>query len=54
MPKARERDKMKKCLQTAVVHYHPDSVDVEKEGKKWKVLSEEITKMFTQRYERYK
>lgn len=43
--------KMKKALQQAVIHYHPDTVDVEKHGKKWKVLCEEITKFCTQRYE---
>ena len=42
---------VKKLLQTAVVHYHPDRADPDKNGMKWKVLSQEITKYFTQRYE---
>ena len=45
---------MKKLYQKGVVHYHPDKVDVEKHGKKWKVLSEEITKFLTSHYESYK
>lgn len=49
-----EHDKLKKILQKAVVHYHPDKVDTEKHGKVWKVLSEEITKRLTRRYERMK
>ncbi|XP_046380640.2 uncharacterized protein LOC124151971 [Haliotis rufescens] len=35
----------------AVTHYHPDKVDVEKHGLKWKVLSGEITKLLTMSYE---
>ena len=42
--------KLKKLLRNAVIHYHPDRQDVEKHGKKWKVLAEEITKMLTNRY----
>ncbi|KAK3084872.1 hypothetical protein FSP39_020577 [Pinctada imbricata] len=49
-----EHDKTKKLLQKAVIHYHPDKVDTEKHGKVWKVLSEEITKILTRRYERMK
>lgn len=45
---------LKKVLQKAVVHYHPDRVDVEKFGKKRKVLCEEITKYLTRRYESFK
>lgn len=45
---------LKKILQRAVVHYHPDRVDVEKYGMKRKVLSEEITKYLTLRYEFFK
>ncbi|KAH3716913.1 hypothetical protein DPMN_059646 [Dreissena polymorpha] len=45
------RNKMKKSMQTAVIHYHPDSVDEKMHGKKWKVLCEEITKCCTRRYE---
>lgn len=57
LPKMTDQDsytKMKKTLQKAVIHYHPDSVDEEKHGKKWKVLCEEVTKYVTQRYERMK
>lgn len=57
VPKMTDPDshtKMKKTLQKAIIHYHPDSADEEKHGKKWKVLCEEITKYFTQRYERMK
>ncbi|KAK3092544.1 hypothetical protein FSP39_004187 [Pinctada imbricata] len=42
---------VKKLLQTAVVHYHPDRADPDKNGMKWKVLSEQITKYLTNRYE---
>ena len=49
-----EHDKKKKLLQKGVCHYHPDKVDTEKHGKTWKVLSEEITKILTRRYECYK
>ena len=49
-----EHDKRKKTLQKSVIHYHPDKCDVEKNGKEWKVLSEEITKMCTRRYEKLK
>ncbi|XP_052057822.1 uncharacterized protein LOC127698399 [Mytilus californianus] len=48
------RADLKKILQKAVVHYHPDRVDVEKHGMKRKVLSEEITKYLTLRYEFFK
>lgn len=54
-----EVDKMtrpakKKAFQKAVVYYHPDKVDVEKYGMKWKVLCGEITKILTGVYETYK
>ena len=45
---------LKKLLQKAIVHYHPDRIDVEKFGKKRKVLGEEITKYLTRRYESLK
>ncbi|XP_061188601.1 uncharacterized protein LOC133196757 [Saccostrea echinata] len=45
---------LKKTLQKAIIHYHPDKVDMEKHGKVWKVLSEEITKRLTRRYEAMK
>ncbi|XP_052812133.1 uncharacterized protein LOC128239523 isoform X2 [Mya arenaria] len=57
LPKQTESDrltKIKKTLQKAVVHYHPDSIDEKLEGQKWKVLSEEITKCLTRRYETMK
>ena len=38
-------------LQKAVIHYHPDKVDVEEHGMKWKVLVEEIEKVLTRKYE---
>ena len=49
-----EHRKLKSLLQKAVIAYHPDKVDEEKHGKKWKVLSEEITKLITQHYETMK
>ncbi|XP_057292718.1 uncharacterized protein LOC130621447 [Hydractinia symbiolongicarpus] len=48
------RTEMKQLFRTAVIHYHPDRVDAKKEGKKIKVLMEEIHKLLTQRYESYK
>ncbi|XP_067650439.1 uncharacterized protein [Haliotis asinina] len=45
---------LKKLYQKAITHYHPDKADVERDGKKWKVLSEEITKYLTQHYENMK
>ncbi|KAL8559222.1 hypothetical protein ACOMHN_040346 [Nucella lapillus] len=45
---------LKKLYQKAVIHYHPDKVDVEEHGKTWKVLSEEITKLLTSTYETLK
>lgn len=54
VPKDPEIIEWKKLYCKAIVHYHPDKVDVEKHGLKWKVLSEEITKLLTQHYERLK
>ena len=48
------KDKLKKLFQKAVINYHPDKQDVERFGMKWKVLSEEITKLLTNFYEVYK
>lgn len=48
------KEKLKKLFQKAVISYHPDKQDVKKFGMKWKVLSEEITKMLTNFYEVYK
>lgn len=44
----------KKLLIEALRVYHPDKVDENQYGKKWKVLCEEITKMVTVHYERIK
>ena len=49
-----KHDEKKKVLQKAVLHYHPDKINVEKDGRKWQVLCEEITKEFTRKYESYK
>jgi len=46
--------KMKKALQIAIQHYHPDKQDKEKHGRKWVVFCEEITKLLNGRYEAYK
>ena len=43
-------DMKKKSLQKAILHYHPDKVDVEAMGMRIKVLHEEITKVFTKHY----
>ncbi|KAK3715935.1 hypothetical protein QZH41_005274 [Actinostola sp. cb2023] len=40
-----------KILLKGLTAYHPDKVDTEKHGEKWKTLSEEITKMLTAHYE---
>jgi len=45
---------MKELFKKAVVHYHPDRSEPEVNGKKWKVLCEEICKLFTGRYECFK
>ncbi|XP_063423023.1 uncharacterized protein LOC134707306 [Mytilus trossulus] len=42
---------LKKILQKAIVHFHPDRVNADKHGKAWKVIAEEITKCLTRRYE---
>ena len=41
----------KPIFRNAVIHYHPDKCDVEKDGKKWKVLCEEIFKIIIGYYE---
>jgi len=46
--------KTKRALLTAIQHYHPDKQDEEQHGKKWAVLCEEITKLLTDHYGRYK
>ncbi|KAL3832489.1 hypothetical protein ACJMK2_024129 [Sinanodonta woodiana] len=54
--KAEESDLQVKyrCLQKAVIHYHPDRVNEATFGLKCKVLYEEITKCLTKRYEEVK
>lgn len=44
----------KKLLLKALAVFHPDKVDEKEHGMKWKVLSEEITKMITNYYENTK
>lgn len=44
----------KKFLLKALAVFHPDKVDDKEHGMKWKVLSEEITKMITHYYENTK
>lgn len=44
----------KKVLIKALAVFHPDKVDDKEHGMKWKVLSEEITKMITHYYENTK
>nr|XP_034304055.1 uncharacterized protein LOC105344738 [Crassostrea gigas] len=44
-------ENIKRALQKAVIHYHPDKSEPEKNGMKWKIMSEEITKYLTSRYE---
>ena len=41
----------KPIFKNAVIHYHPDKVNVEADGKRWKVLCEEIFKMLSSFYE---
>ena len=48
---ARGSKEYKKLLLKALAVYHPDKVDENVHGKKWKVLCEEITKMITFHYE---
>lgn len=44
----------KKLLVKALAVFHPDKVNEKEHGMKWKVLSEEITKMITHYYENTK
>jgi len=44
----------KKLLLKALAVFHPDKVDEKEHGMKWKVLSEEITKLITNYYENTK
>lgn len=41
---------IKKALCQAIHHYHPDKITVKEYGMKRKVLSEEITKRLTNKY----
>lgn len=45
---------MKSLFRNAVIHYHPDKVDVHKDGLAWKVLCEEISKRLSSKYEQLK
>lgn len=40
----------KKLLTKALILYHPDKVDENEHGKKWKILCEEITKMLNDHF----
>ncbi|XP_025112284.1 uncharacterized protein LOC112575017 [Pomacea canaliculata] len=46
-----DQEVLKKLYLKAVTHYHPDKVDEERDGAKWKVLCEEITKLLSQQYQ---
>ena len=48
-----ESDQIKKAIKTAILHYHPDKLS-DKLGRKWLVLSEEITKFLTNMYRLYR
>ena len=45
---------MKALLRNAIIHYHPDKIDIEKHGNAWKVLCEEISKYLSSKYETFK
>ncbi|XP_025112287.1 uncharacterized protein LOC112575020 [Pomacea canaliculata] len=45
---------LKKLYLKAVTHYHPDKVDEERDGAKWKVMCEEITKLLNKYYQFFK
>ena len=46
--------KISLLMKKAVVHYHPDRIDVDVDGAQLKVLNEEICKVLTQKYETFK
>ena len=46
-------DQIKKAIKTAIRHYHPDKLSKDL-GRKWLLLSEEITKCLTNMYRLYK
>jgi hypothetical protein len=41
-----ESNEWKPLFKNAVIHYHPDKVNVETDGKRWKVLCERSLKSF--------
>ena len=47
-------DNVRKLLAKAIVYYHPDKIDIDKFGMKYKVWSEEITKRLSAKYEMFK
>ena len=49
-----EASEWKPIFKAAVIHYHPDKTNVETDGKRWKVLCEEISKILTGIYESMK
>ncbi|CAH1782055.1 unnamed protein product [Owenia fusiformis] len=49
-----EYSRIKKIAQKAILHYHPDKVDVETDGEKVKFLHEEITKILNGEYDNLK
>ncbi|XP_031557583.1 uncharacterized protein LOC116294175 [Actinia tenebrosa] len=46
-----EMKELKKVLLKGINAYHPDKIDAEEHGEKWKTLCEEITKLLTAHYE---
>ena len=47
-------ENVRKLLAKAIVYYHPDKIDIDKFGMKYKVWSEEITKRLSAKYEMFK
>ena len=45
---------MRSRYKAALMHYHPDKQDLEEDGLKWMVMSEEITVLLTHHFERMK
>jgi hypothetical protein len=43
---------MRSRYKAALMHYHPDKQDLEEDGLKWMVMSEEITVLLTHHFER--
>lgn len=44
-------ENIKKCLQKAITHYHPDRNSIEEYGPEWHFTADEITKNLTKLYE---